>query len=334
MTNVKQLSKAIGLTLALTLVAVNLHNAFLLIDYRAKSGETKVEVVVENGDSGLVIANKLYKAGVVKTSKAFYRAALSQKRSSGISPGIHSIDEKIAANSALDQLLDKKRNRGLLGFAEGLRAYEIIGILEKSDLLVGKYSGTIFPDEKFGTKNLEGFLFPAQYAFAPKTTVDQAVAAMVKRFDSAAVDSDLSKCYEGYSAYQCLIIASIAQAEGDSQDYAKISRVVYNRLKIGMPLQMNTTVEYAAKLRGQIRMSYKQLEINSKYNTYKYRGLTPTPIGNPGEAAMKAAVNPESGDWLYFITVKPKDTRFTSSITQFNIWANEFRANEKAGLFK
>jgi UPF0755 protein len=135
MTNVKQLFKAIGLTLALTLVAVNLHNAFLLIDYRAKSGETKVEVVVENGDSGLVIANKLYKAGVVKTSKAFYRAALSQKRSSGISPGIHSIDKKISANSALDQLLDKKRNRGLFGFAEGLRAYEIIAILEKSELV-------------------------------------------------------------------------------------------------------------------------------------------------------------------------------------------------------
>jgi len=97
---------------------------------------------------------------------------------------------------------------------------------------------------------------------------------------------------------------------------------------------MNTTVEYAAKLRGQIRMSYKQLEINSKYNTYKYRGLPPSPIGNPGEESMAAAVNPESGDWLYFITVKPQDTRFTKSFEQFNLWANEFRRNEEAGLFK
>jgi UPF0755 protein len=81
-------------------------------------------------------------------------------------------------------------------------------------------------------------------------------------------------------------------------------------------------------------MSYKQLEINSKYNTYKYRGLPPSPIGNPGEAAMKASVNPAEGDWLFFITVKPQDTRFTKSIDQFNIWANEFRKNEEAGLFK
>jgi UPF0755 protein len=101
-----------------------------------------------------------------------------------------------------------------------------------------------------------------------------------------------------------------------------------------MPLQMNTTIEYAANLRGKIRLPYKELEVNSKYNTYKYRGLPPGPIGNPGQAALNASVNPESGDWLYFITVKPQDTRFTKSYDQFNIWADEFRKNEKAGLFK
>lgn len=330
----KQLLKAFSLGLIFTVIAINIHNAFLLIDYRAKSNQTKVEVIVNNGDNGLVIAQSLYQAGVVKTIKSFYRVALSQKRSTGISPGIHTIDAKISAKSALDQLLDPKRNRGLIGFAEGLRAYEVLSILEKSDLLTGSHSGNIKPDAKYGTSNIEGFLFPAQYAFAPKTTVDEALKSMLVRFEEAAKNSELDKCYEKYSAYQCLIVASIAQAEGDATDYAKITRVIYNRLKIGMPLQMNTTVEYAAKLRGQIRMSYKQLELNSKYNTYKNRGLPPTPIGNPGEAAMRAAVNPADGDWIFFITVKPKDTRFTNSITQFNIWADEFRKNESAGLFK
>ena len=330
----KQILKAFSLGIIFTVIAINIHNAFLLIDYRAKSNQTKVEVIVNNGDNGLVIAQSLYQAGVVKTIKSFYRVALSQKRSTGISPGIHTIDAKISAKSALDQLLDPKRNRGLIGFAEGLRAYEVLSILEKSDLLTGSYSGNIKPDAKYGTSNIEGFLFPAQYAFAPKTTVDEALKSMLVRFEEAAKNSELDKCYEKYSAYQCLIVASIAQAEGDATDYAKITRVIYNRLKIGMPLQMNTTVEYAAKLRGQIRMSYKQLELNSKYNTYKNRGLPPTPIGNPGEAAMRAAVNPADGDWIFFITVKPKDTRFTNSITQFNIWADEFRKNESAGLFK
>ena len=330
----KQIIKALIFSLIFTFIAINTHNAFLLIDYRSKSGLEKVEVIVNNGDTGLEIARKLYEAGVVKTSKAFYRQALADKRSNGISPGIHSVDKKISAEAALNQLLDTERNRGLLRFAEGLRAYEVISILDKSALLEGEFSGKVFPNQRYGTNNLEGFLFPAQYAFGPGTTVDQAVVQMLDRFEAAAKQSNLDQCYEGYTAYQCLIIASIAQAEGDRQDYTKIARVIYNRLAIGMPLQMNTTVEYAAKLRGQIRMSYKQLEINSKYNTYKYRGLPPSPIGNPGEEAMAASVNPADGDWLFFITVKPQDTRFTKSIDQFNIWANEFRKNEEAGLFK
>ncbi len=330
----KKLILGIFSGLIFTLIAINIHNAFLLIDFREKSGSVKVEVTIYNGDSGLEIAKKLYEAGVVKTSKAFYRVALADKRSTGISPGIHSLDKSISAKSALDQLLDSKRNRGLIRFIEGLRAYEVISILNKSSLLEGESTGKILPDKKWGTSNIEGFLFPAQYAFGPGTTVDQAIVAMLQRFESAATASKLIDCYQDYTPYECLIIASIAQAEGDPQDYTKIVRVIYNRLAIGMPLQMNATVDYAAKLRGQIRMSYKQLEINSKYNTYKYRGLPPSPIGSPGEAAMKASVNPAEGDWLYFITVKPQDTRFTKSIDQFNIWVNEFRKNEEAGLFK
>ena len=330
----KQILKALIYSIIFTIVAINIHNAFLLIDYRAKNNTTTVEVLINNGDNGLVIAQALQKAGVVKTVKSFYRVALSDKRSTGISPGIHSIDTKISAASALDQLLDPKRNKGVLGFAEGLRAYEVINILNNSKFLIGSYSGNSKPDIKYGATELEGFLFPAQYAFAPNTSVDQAISTMITRFENAAKESNLDNCPGNYTPYQCLIIASIAQAEGDPQDYAKIARVIYNRLAIGMALQMNTTVEYAAKLRGQIRMSYKQLEFNSKYNTYKNQGLPPTPIGNPGEAAMKAAVNPADGDWLYFITVKPKDTRFTNSFSQFNIWADEFRKNEAAGLFK
>jgi UPF0755 protein len=97
---------------------------------------------------------------------------------------------------------------------------------------------------------------------------------------------------------------------------------------------MNATVDYATNRRGKIRLPYKQLEVNSRYNTYKYRGLPPGPIGSPGQEALNASVNPASGDWIYFITVKPQDTRFTSSFSQFNIWINEFRKNEEAGLFK
>jgi UPF0755 protein len=131
-----------------------------------------------------------------------------------------------------------------------------------------------------------------------------------------------------------LIIASLIQAEGDPVDFAKISRVIYNRLKIGMPLQLDTTVQYVLKKRGSVFLSTKSTLINSPYNTYKRYGLPPAPIGNPGIAAMKAALAPADGDWLYFITVKPGDTRFTKSHDEFLVWKNEYQKNLAAGAFK
>ena len=314
--------------------AISIHNAYLLNDYLTSTSASKAEILIEDGDTGVKISQKLYDAGVIKAAKVFYKIALNQKRANSISPGIHEIDLKISAQAALEQLLDPARNRGVFRFNEGLRKIEIVDLLVKSKLVVGQLSPTIKPADIFKTNNLEGFLFPANYSFAPATTTDQAIMQMLGRFNLAAKTSKIDQGYGKFSPFDLVTIASIVQAEGDVQDFTKIAQVIYNRLKIGMPLQMNTTIEYAANLRGKIRLPYKQLEINSRYNTYKYQGLPPGPIGNPGQAALEAAVNPQIGDWLYFITVKPQETRFTKSITEFNIWADEFRKNEKAGLFK
>ena len=317
----------------LTTSAVLFHNAFLLNDYIQTSSNLKTKVLIESGDTGTDIAKKLYQSGVIKVTKVFIKIAINQKKSNSISPGVHEIDLKISAQAALDQLLDPTRKLGVFGFVEGLRKTEILTLLEKSNLVTGKLSRSSTPDESYGTKNLEGFLFPAQYSFTPGTTFDGAITQMIERFKLAARSSKLDKGYLNYSPYQLLIIASMVQAEGDTQDFAKISRVIYNRMKIGMPLQINATIDYVTNTRGKIRLPYKRLEIDSKYNTYKYRGLPPTPISNPGEDAMIATVNPENGDWLYYVTVKPNDTRFTKDFNEFNKWANEFRANEDAGLF-
>jgi UPF0755 protein len=140
--------------------------------------------------------------------------------------------------------------------------------------------------------------------------------------------------YGKYSSYEVLTIASILQVEGDQADFDKVARVIYNRLAINMPLQLNSTVQYAAGLRGRIALSLKATNINSPYNTYKYTGLPPTPISNPSEAAIKAASQPANGDWLYFITVKPGDTRFTNDFNEFQQWNTLYNNNLANGLFK
>ena len=183
-------------------------------------------------------------------------------------------------------------------------------------------------------KSLEGVLAPADYAFATGTTASQALQAMVDGFKRTASSVGLLSGYQQYSPYQVLTVASMVQIEGDPADYSKVAQVIYNRLHIGMALQLNSTVQYAAHLRGQISLSTAATQINSPYNTYRNAGLPPTPISNPSKDAIAASLHPAAGDWLYFITVKPHDTRFTNSFAEFEGWVILYNKNVRAGLFK
>lgn len=184
-----------------------------------------------------------------------------------------------------------------------------------------------------GFREIEGLLFPAQYSFAKGTTALEAVQAMVDRFTQEPAVKELLLGTQQFKPSQLLTIASIIQAEGEQKDFAKVSRVIYNRLKIGMPLQMDSTVHFVKKLRGDIFLSSQSTLINSPYNTYKKYGLPPGPICSPGADAITAALKPAVGDWLYFITVAPGDTRFTQSIDEFNNWKAIYVKNRKAGVF-
>jgi UPF0755 protein len=185
-----------------------------------------------------------------------------------------------------------------------------------------------------GFRDVEGLLFPAQYTFEKSTTSLEVVQAMIDRFTADATAQRILGSKSRFTPLELLTIASIIQAEADVKDFAKVSRVILNRIDIGMPLQMDTTVHYVKKLRGSIFLSTYSTLLKSPYNTYRNRGLPPGPIGNPGSLAMAAALSPAVGNWLYFITVAPGDTRFTASFDEFNIWKALYTKNRKAGLFK
>jgi UPF0755 protein len=185
-----------------------------------------------------------------------------------------------------------------------------------------------------GFTSLEGLLFPAQYSFDTSTSINEVISTLVSRGAKEVNVAGIAKPVGKFSPQQLLIIASLVQAEGDEKDYAKISQVVRNRLAIGMPLQFDSTVHYIKGVRGSVFLSTQSTFINSPYNTYKRYGLPPAPINNPGSAAMRAAGAPESGDWLYFITVAPGDTRFTAKIEEFNNWKILYKKNLKAGKFR
>lgn len=294
------------------------------------------EVVIEipQGATGSQIASVLYGAGVVKSSQAYFRVAVGDPRSQKVAPGSHRLTLKISAAQALDQLLDPDRIPNLIRVAEGAwksevqKAFVDYGFTKSE--VKSAFSQLKLPE---GFSNSEGLIFPAQYSFPEGTSAHAASQAMVDRFSDDPNGRKLLQGNQEFSAQKLLTIASIVQAESTDQDFSKVARVIYNRLKIGMPLQMDSTVHFIMQARGDIFLSTKSTMLNSPYNTYRKFGLPPGPISSPGSQAIKATLEPLEGDWLYFITVAPGDTRFTSSFDQFNTWKIEYTKNRKAGLF-
>ena len=300
----------------------------------ALSAASEVIIDIPAGSSGSAIAVLLFDSEVIKSSEAFFRVAVGDKRSEKIAPGNHRLTKTISAQQALDQLLDPERIPNLIKVYEGSWKSEIAKSLVKYGFSANEVSRALatakLPD---GFRDSEGLLFPAQYSFVKGTTANEAVQAMVDRFTQEPAAKELLLGTQKFKPSQLLTIASIIQAEGEQKDFAKVSSVIYNRLKIGMPLQMDSTVHFVKKLRGEIFLSSQSTLINSPYNTYKKYGLPPGPICSPGADAISAALKPAVGDWLYFITVAPGDTRFTKSLEEFNSWKAIYVKNRKAGVF-
>ncbi|MFF7777360.1 endolytic transglycosylase MltG [Streptomyces tanashiensis] len=181
--------------------------------------------------------------------------------------------------------------------------------------------------------NPEGYLFPATYPVLSATTPEALLRFMVdtaaKRYGTARIAEGARA--HGLSVYETVVAASIVQAEADNpEDMAKVARVVHNRLARGMALQMDSTLHYALG-RSTVDTSFEDTKSESPYNTYTRKGLPPTPIGNPGDEALDAVIRPADGDWLYFVTVAPGDTRFTADYAAHRANVAEFNANRSAG---
>ncbi|RSS73921.1 endolytic transglycosylase MltG [Streptomyces sp. WAC06128] len=174
--------------------------------------------------------------------------------------------------------------------------------------------------------NPEGYLYPATYPLGENPTPEKLLTAMVdtanEKFTGAPIAAGAQR--NALNVYQAVTIASIVQAEAATEeDMGKVARVVFNRLERGMPLQMDSTINYALG-RSTLNTTTEDTKIDSPYNSYQRMGLPPTPIANPGEDAMRAAIDPTPGDWLYFVTVKPGDTRFTADYAEHQRNVAEF----------
>ncbi|MEY2872562.1 MAG: hypothetical protein RL526_702 [Actinomycetota bacterium] len=305
-------------------------------DYEAGQAGPEVIIEVQRGETGSEIGKKLEQAGVVKSTLAFFRVAVGDSRSARIAPGEHRLETRIPAKLALDQLLDPKRIPNLIIIRDGARVTEVVESLVQFGLAredIERAMKAVTTPKIFSANSLEGFLYPAQYSFNKDVKAVTVIQAALEKFNWATKEVNWSVSNK-FTPYELLTIASLVETEGTPDIFGKVSRVIFNRLQKGMPLQFDSTVHYALNRRGEIRVSLADIKVKSKYNTFTNAGLPPGPIGSPTRDAIDATLSPLEGDWLYFVTVKPGDTRFTSSYDRFLEWKAEYKKNFKQGLFE
>lgn len=299
----------------------------------AGPGRNSVVVTIEPGDSVASIANNLKDAGVVASVDRFLYLAGLNSKSSTIQPGSYDLRLEMSSQLALDDLISgKNRTENGIVITEGSTVASIISKLsQRTGIPIANFQNEIKSPDKLGLPKwaegiTEGFLFPATYHFEKGTSARAILRQMVSEFliQSNAVDLEATAKEMGRTPMEILITASLAQAESHPRDFSKVTRVVFNRLSAGMMLQFDSTVNYGLG-KSPVLLDSGQLATDTDYNTYMRTGLTPTPINNPGLAAIQSALNPEPGPWIYFVTVnlQTQTTKFTESYTQFLEFKNE-----------
>jgi UPF0755 protein len=296
-------------------------------------GEVRVEVV--KGQSVAEVGRALKKQDVVASVDAFLQAANANPDSSSLQPGFYLLQKKMQASAALAALLDPaSRVQAKVTLPEGLRIDETLKRLaSKTTISLADYEKALKDAKALGLPsyakgNAEGFLFPATYEVRPDAKAADVLRQLFASYARVAESTGVARANR--PPYELVVIASLVEAEArHPEDFGKVARVVYNRLQKGMPLQFDSTVNYALKADKKI-VTLKDLGTNSPYNTYKNTGLPPGPINSPGERAIDAAVNPPDGNWLYFVTVNPEtgETKFTGNYQEFLRFKQELKSNQ------
>ncbi len=290
-----------------------------LQDGPAGTDATPVIFNVRPGSSARQVAEDLLRAGLIRSSVQFLAQVEASRLDKDLVAGDYELKKTMSAREVLQAIASgAKRRLDLTTIAEGWRAEETALFLEARGVVsakafmeqvAGTGSAVRLPD---GAETFEGYLYPETYEFPPHARPDEVLQAFVDEFNRRVDRSMRAEAAKrSLSVHELVVLASIIEREAvEPEERRRISAVIHNRLRLGMSLQMDPTVQYALVPFGALAVPggfwkapllESDLRTLSAYNTYSVRGLPPGPICSPGLASLQAAADPEPGSWLFFV---------------------------------
>jgi len=328
------LKKVLGFLVVLAFVGAAA--AYFVLDWakgpRVSGGEP-VEVTIERGASATSIASTLEEANVVDNALAFRL----YMRLNGINADLRAGQYLLETSQPFEDLIAELRKGPPAEFVrltipEGQNVEQTADLVEEqthisaADFLAAATPDTVRPEILPATgTTLEGFLYPSTYFVEEKETAETLVTRMVAEFQRQTEDLDLGADNEhGLTPYQILVLASLIEEEAKSADERdEISAVIHNRLKMGMALGIDATIQYAVrKYEGQ-PLTVSDLNIDSPFNSRTRTGLPPHPISSPRKASIDAALHPSNSDYIYYVLTEDcVHHLFTADYNEFLVGKN------------
>jgi UPF0755 protein len=296
--------------------------------------ETFVEILP--GTPTMQIAAELKQQGLIRSKYAFEAARLA--KGGTLKAGEYRFDHPVKMSEVYGRLERGDVYTLTLTIPEGSNLFDIAQRIEAAKLgtkerflAEARADVSLIADLDPGAASLEGYLFPDTYHFERRATPKQMVTAMVKRFRQEAATLGLRANY-----HRVVTVASLVERETPvDAERPLVASVFENRLAKEMPLATDPSVIYAALLDGRYRGTIyaSDLQADSPYNTYRYAGLPPGPICNPGMASLKAAMNPARTDYLYFVAASADPSgksRFSATLEEHAHDVKEYRKSLRA----
>lgn len=291
-------TRVITIVIAMVAVICVLMGTFVyrLLGFDRSLPTDKVEVIIPKGATLHEIAALLEEHGVIRSALAFRVYTTGRYLEDGVRYGAYSFAPRETAPEVLDQLISGGSYVAVwITIPEGYTAEQIAVDVQNNG--VDKYPALVR-----ALKPHEGFLFPDTYLVPLGATPDDVRKMFTDQFaKELPTDAALRARALHVTVPQAVTVASLVEREAKIEaDRPMIAGVIYNRLRQGIPLQVDATIEYALPTH-KTELSLRDLQVNSPYNTYQHAGLPPTPIANPGLPSLEAALHPAKTDDLYYV---------------------------------